>query len=204
MKVFIAICRPIVNFLCWVFLRFKVYDKDKVIKDGPVIFAANHETALDVILIEAKIKRHICWMAKAELFEKRIVGAFLRFLKAFPVKRGSADVTAARQVYKILDEGGAFGIFPQGTRSKGRGRALKARHGLAKFAVETGAPIQPVAIYGKFKLFGKIRVRYGDPIYLKKKADGTPYTREEYIEMSQQVLDYIYDLTEVPDGDSKS
>jgi len=204
LRVFVEICRPIVIFLASVFLRLKVYDRDKVVKDGPVIFAANHETALDVIFIEMRIKRHICWMAKAELFEKKLIGAFLRFLKAFPVKRGSADVTAARQVYKILEEGGAFGIFPQGTRSKGRGRNLKARHGLAKFAVETGAPIQPVAIYGKFKLFGKIRVRYGDPIYLKKKEDGTPYTREEYTAMSQQVLDYIYDLTEVPDGNSKS
>ncbi|MBQ8828368.1 MAG: 1-acyl-sn-glycerol-3-phosphate acyltransferase [Clostridia bacterium] len=204
MKAFIEICRFILTPIFSTFLRVKVYDRDKVIKEGPVIFAANHETMIDMIFIEYKIKRHIRWMAKAELFEKKFLGAFLRFLQAFPVRRGTMDISAAKMVFTILKEGGTIGIFPQGTRSKGKGRAVKARHGVAKFAVEAGVPIQPVAIYGDFKLFGKIKIRYGNPIYFEKKADGTNYTREEYTEMAQQVLDYIYDLTEVPDGNSKS
>ncbi len=204
MRVFIEICRVIVKAILFVFMPVKVYDKDKVIKDGPVIFASNHESMIDMIFIELKIKRHICWMAKAELFDKKILGSFLRFLKAFPVKRGAMDISAAKQVFTILNDGGAVGIFPQGTRAKGKGREVKARHGLVKFAVEAGVPIQPVAIYGKIRIFGKVRVRYGDPIVFKKKEDGTQYSRAEYTEMSQQVLDYIYDLTEVPDGNSKS
>ena len=152
MRAFIEICRVILTPIFWIFLPIKVYDRDKVVKEGPVIFAANHETMLDMIFIEFRIKRHIRWMAKAELFEKKLIGSFLRFLQAFPVNRGSRDLSAVREVFKILKNGDAIGIFPQGTRAKGKGREVKARHGIAKFAAETGAPIQPVAIYGKYKI----------------------------------------------------
>ena len=92
-----------------------------------------------------------------------------------------------------------MGIFPQGTRSKGNGRAHKAKHGVAKFAVEADVPVQPVAIWGKIRLFGRVYVRFGDPIRLPQSTEDTKYTKEEYQKMSQEILDTIYMLMEVPE-----
>ena len=79
---------------------------------------------------------------------------------AYPVRRHSRDISAARTTFELLEKGEAVGIFPQGTRAKGKGTAVKAKHGVAKFAFEANVPVQPVAIWGKIRLFGKVNVFY--------------------------------------------
>ncbi len=203
MKIIIEIGRAICRVLFHTIIRVKVSGVENVPKKGGVIIAANHVTAIDVIFLEYKLKRHIRWMSKAELFEKKLVGWFLRKLGAFPVKRGTLDITAAKTTFELLEKGEVFGIFPQGTRSKDFSNPKKARHGVTKFAVEAGVPVVPVAISGKFKLFGKIYVRYGKPVFFEKKKDGSAYSKNEYTEMAQEMLDGIYDMMEENHGDNK-
>ena len=109
------------------------------------------------------------------------------------------DVSAERTSFEMLEKGYPVGIFPLGTRSTGNGRAHKAKHGVAKFAVEADVPVQPVAIWGKIRLFGRVYVRFGDPIRLPQSTEDTKYTKEEYQKMSQEILDTIYMLMEVPE-----
>ena len=186
-----------------IFVRVKVFDIDKCPKEGGVIVAANHESMLDMFMIGYRLPRYIKWMAKEELFKNKLVAKFITACGAYPVRRSTKDISAARTTFDMLEKGEAVGIFPQGTRSKGKGRALKAKHGVAKFAVETGAPIQPVAIWGKIRLFGRVYVRYGDLIHLPAPEKGTKYMKDDYLRMSQDVLNIIYDLMEAPESGNR-
>lgn len=71
--------------------------------------------------------------------------------------------------------------------------------------LEAGVPVLPVAIWGKIRLFGRVFVRFGDPILLPAPPENEKYTKEDYQRLSQQILDTIYTLMEVPEiGDHKS
>lgn len=186
------------------FIRVRVIDAEKMPREGGLIVAANHESMLDMFMIGYRVPRYIKWMAKEELFRNRLVAKFITACGAYPVKRGAHDVSAARTTFEMLEKGEPVGIFPQGTRAKGKGRAQKAKHGAAKFAVEAAVPVQPVAVWGKIRLFGRVYVRFGDPIRLPSPPDGTKYTKEAYQELSQGILDTIYALMEVPElGNNK-
>ncbi len=181
------------------FVRVRVNDADKMPREGGLVVAANHESMLDMFMIGYRVPRYIKWMAKEELFKNKLIAKFITACGAYPVKRSARDVSAARTTFEMLEKGEPVGIFPQGTRSKGNGRAHKAKHGVAKFAVEADVPVQPVAIWGKIRLFGRVYVRFGDPIRLPQSTDDTKYTKEEYQKMSQEILDTIYMLMEVPE-----
>ncbi len=196
------VLRVLCNIIFCVFIRVKVIDPQKMPPEGPVIVAANHEGMLDMFMIGYRIKRYIKWMAKEELFKNKLVAKFISSCGAYPVKRSTKDFVAAKTTLELLRQGEAVGIFPQGTRSKGRGREHKAKYGVAKFAAESGAVIQPVAIWGKIRLFGRVYVRFGDPYRLPDPPENG-YDKESYLKLAQGVLDGIYDLMEVPGGDHK-
>ena len=181
------------------FVRVRVIDADKMPREGGLVVAANHESMLDMFMIGYRVPRYIKWMAKEELFKNKLIAKCITACGAYPVKRSARDVSAARTTFEMLEKGEPVGIFPQGTRSKGNGRAHKAKHGVAKFAVEADVPVQPVAIWGKIRLFGRVYVRFGDPIRLPQSTEDTKYTKEEYQKMSQEILDTIYMLMEVPE-----
>ena len=117
-----------------VFLRVRVIDADKMPREGGVIVAANHESMLDMFMIGYRVPRYIKWMAKEELFKNKLVAKFITACGAYPVKRSTRDVSAARTTFEMLERGEPVGIFPQGTRAKGNGRTHRAKHGVAKFA----------------------------------------------------------------------
>lgn len=200
MEVLRVICR----FIFFFFIRVKVYGAEKVPQSGGLVVAANHESMLDMFMIGYRLPRYLKWMAKEELFKNKLLGKIFAACGAYPVKRNSRDFSAARTTFELLEKGEAVGIFPQGTRSRGNGRNNKAKHGVSKFAIEAGVPVQPVAIWGKIRLFGKVYVRFGDPVVLPQPAEGEKYTKEDYTKMAQEILDGIYSLMEVPaDGNNK-
>ncbi len=204
MKVLVEILRGVLTVLFSVFIRVKVIEPENVPKEGAVIVAANHETMLDMFMIGYKIPRLIHWMAKEELFRNRLLAKFITSLGAYPLKRGTKDTSAAKTTFDLLEKGEIVGIFPQGTRAKGRSRdELKAKHGIAKFAVDTGTKVQPVAIWGKCRLFGKVYVRFGKPYALPSPEQEQSYSREQYAELAESVMDRVYALMEVPDGNQK-
>ena len=105
-----------------VFLRVRVIDADKMPREGGVIVAANHESMLDMFMIGYRVPRYIKWMAKEELFKNKLVAKFITACGAYPVKRSTRDVSAARTTFEMLERGEPVGIFPQGTRAKGIGQ----------------------------------------------------------------------------------
>lgn len=114
----------VVRALCAVFLRlafrFRVVGLENVPDGGGFILAANHRSNWDPVLAGIPVKRHkVCYMAKAELFQKNALFArIITALGAFPIERGKGDTGAIDWADRIITGGGVLGMFPEGTRSK--------------------------------------------------------------------------------------
>lgn len=131
----------------WTFGRYEVTGRERVPPSAPLLVVANHLNIADPPLLGAAIPRPIHFMAKRELFDKRLSGFFIRLFGAFPVRRFEADLQALREAQRILQGGGVIGMFPEGHRSRGRG-LQRPFPGTALIALRTGATILPVGITG--------------------------------------------------------
>jgi 1-acyl-sn-glycerol-3-phosphate acyltransferase len=137
---------------------------------GPVLLAANHRSFLDPFAVGCCVPRPIYFVAKRELFDRRIAGWILNALGAFPVKRGESDEESMTTARLLLERGEAVVIFPEGTRHRS-GPLHAPKRGVGRLALETGAAIVPVAIKGTERarrgwLIRPVRVdmRFGRPL----------------------------------------
>jgi len=126
--------------------RVEVAGADRVPADGPVILVANHESIWDPFVLGVATSRQIHYMAKAELFESRVLAAAMRSLNAFPVERGGGDRDAMSEAGRLLARGAVLGMFPQGTSKPER--QIGWHRGAARLALATGAPVVPVRLRG--------------------------------------------------------
>lgn len=156
--------------LAWLLFPFKALGRENIPPAGaepPVIFCANHVSIIDPVFLEMCQKRHIFFMAKAELFDswfgRNILG---KALGAFPVKRGAGDTGAIDTAEEIVRSGRVLGIFPEGTRSKD-GALGRPKSGAALIAAQTGASVVPVCITMKeqhLRLFRRTKILFGKPM----------------------------------------
>lgn len=154
-------------------------------KKGPVILAANHRSFLDPFIVGCCIRRPVYFVAKKELFEKRWQGWLLNRLGAFPIKRGEADEESMATARGVLERGGALVIFPEGTRIR-RGPLKRPKRGVGRLALETGAPVVPVALMGTERARRGfvirpvwVRVRCGQPLRFPRVEHPSPRLAEE-------------------------
>src|SRR4051794_27784747 len=152
------------------YFRMTRVGREHVPKDGPVILAANHRSFLDPFIIGVCVRRPIYFVAKRELFEKRWQGWILNALGAFPVRRGESDAESVDTALEILARGDVVVIFPEGTRIR-TGSLGKAKRGVGRMALQSGAPVVPVAVHGTEKARRgwrirpvKVKVRMGRPL----------------------------------------
>lgn len=115
--------------------------------DGALIVAPVHFSFLDPPVVACSLQRAITFMAKEELFKPFLFGPLIRSLGAFPVRRGAGDSEAIRLAIKLLEEGRAVLMFPEGTRGKGDCMGPMTP-GVAMLAKRTGARVLPVGIFG--------------------------------------------------------
>lgn len=171
--------------------RIRLRGRYNVPTSGPFIIAANHLSWTDIPLIPLFFKRKVIYMAKEEYFSSRI-SWLVRFLGAFPVKRGEGDRQALRAAEEQLKKGNILIIFPEGTRSRSHTLA-KAHAGLGMIALRSGVPVIPVAIWGSedvLKKFGaRVTISYGEPIVFKPK--GKKVTREDIDNATTEVMQHI-------------
>ncbi|CAA9537528.1 MAG: 1-acyl-sn-glycerol-3-phosphate acyltransferase [uncultured Solirubrobacteraceae bacterium] len=126
--------------------------------DGPLLLAANHRSFLDPFVIGAMLKRPVYYVAKKELFHNRLQGWFLNALGAVPVDRGASDQEMLTTARTILDRGDVVLIFPEGTRVRPGGLGTPKR-GIGRLALESGAPVVPIAVIGTENVRRKLRIR---------------------------------------------
>lgn len=176
-----------------IFYRVSFEGLENVPEKGALLICSNHISMLDMFLFGARIPRRIYFMAKYELFKIPVLNIILQKLGAYPVKRGHGDLHAAKTTKKLLREGKAVGIFPEGHRRNKSKVKLRPKSGAVLFAIESGAPILPVGIFGNYRLFSKIRVVYGKP-YHPAGETGEKLTKPEIQKIADDLMDRIYSL----------
>src|SRR4051812_3120367 len=162
------------------YFRLSRIGREHVPESGPVIFAANHRSFLDPFVIATVARRPMYYVAKEELFRHRIVAWFLNSLGAFPVRRGQGDGDMIETARAILARGDSVLIFPEGTRTR-PGALGRPKRGVGRLALETGAPVVPVAVIGTEAIRTgwrirphKVRIRIGRPLTFPKVETASP------------------------------
>jgi 1-acyl-sn-glycerol-3-phosphate acyltransferase len=188
------------RFLLHLLFGYRTEGAEKVPEKGPVILAANHLSILDPIAIGAGIKRPVSFLARADVFRLPVLSWLLPRLHAIPVERGTGDLSAIKGAIRALERGMAFGIFPEGTRSRS-GRLQPFKTGVAAIAFRTGSPVVPVAVVGSekawpvgrklFRLRRPIRVVYGDPIPVPRK---TKVSHQELENLTREIEARVREL----------
>jgi 1-acyl-sn-glycerol-3-phosphate acyltransferase len=173
-----AMLTPILRF----FFRVRVEGLENLPDNGPAILASNHVSFCDSIFLPLVVRRRVTFVAKAEYFEDPKTAWFFRAVGQIPIKRGGgpASQRALESAREVLEGGGVFGIYPEGTRSPD-GKLYKGHTGVARLAIQTGAPILPVAMIGtrevqpigqaRPNLFKPVTIRIGAPIQPLADAD---------------------------------
>src|SRR4051812_5472915 len=158
-----AILKPFLR----IYFRTSLVGREHLPDEGGVILASNHRSFLDPFVVGAWLGRPVFFVAKKELFDRRFAGWFLNCLGAFPIRRGESDEESMETAKQILARGDALVIFPEGTRHR-TGSLGRAKRGVGRLALETGAPVIPVAIHGSDRARRgwrirpvKVKVRYG-------------------------------------------
>lgn len=167
---FYKIARAFLFAISKIFYRMEIIGQENLPSTGSVIVVANHASLMDPIFMGCSLKRQVCFMAKDQLFKVPFLGQIIRWLGAFPVKRGVGDRGALSSALRVLAQERVLGIFPEGRRYKD-GEIHPLRPGAALLAMESGSPILPMYIVNSHRLralrFPKIRVIIGAPITIK-------------------------------------
>lgn len=179
--------RPLYELIRWLIAfpilslvaRIRLRGRYHVPAHGPFLIAANHLSWTDIPLIPLLLPGKVVFMAKEEYFSSKI-SWLVRFMGAFPVKRGEGDRQALRAAEEQLKKGNVVVLFPEGTRSK-TGTMAKGHAGLGMIALRAGVPVVPVAIWGSEKVLKQlspdVTISYGEPMVFKPK--GAKMTRED-------------------------
>lgn len=166
------------------FMDMRARGAEHVPPTGCAVVTCNHLVDWDVFPLQLALPRMIYYMGKAELFQIPPVHWLFRQLGAFPVYRGERDAWAIEHAHKILASGQMVAMFPEGTRSRGKGLAL-AKPGAARLAIEMGCPVLVVSVDGIQRLFktfprrALVNVVIAPPIY--PSANDTPLSLTDKI-----------------------
>jgi len=184
-----AVARPV----AW-WGRLRAEGLESIPESGPLLILGNHDSHWDPVMVgvAALRRRQIRALAKSELWKVRGLGPVLNGMGQIPIERGKGDQQALARAIETLRAGACIGVFPEGTRS--RGKVLRARGGAGRLALEVPeAHVTLVAIEGTADLTGfprrpRIRLRFFDP------AGGQPQPGEDPAELSARLLAEIREL----------
>jgi 1-acyl-sn-glycerol-3-phosphate acyltransferase len=185
--------------------RLRLDGRDRVPKQGPVILAVNHRSFMDSIFLPLVIRRRVTFVAKAEYFDDKRMAWFFRGVGQIPIRRegGSASERALASATEVLEQGGVFGIYPEGTRSRD-GYLHRGHTGVARLALRTGAPIVPVGMIGTDEIqptdkklprvLRTLEIRFGSPIAIDRYS-GREHDRLALRQITDEVMFEIQQLS---------
>ena len=196
-----ALLTPLFRFL----YRVRVEGLEHVPPTGPAIIACNHVSFCDSLFLPLVLRRRLTFVAKAEYFESRKTAWFFRAMGQIPIKRGggSASLRALDSAAEVLDSGGLFAIYPEGTRSPDT-RLYKGHTGIARLSLRCQAPIVPAGMLGTREVqpigrlmlrpFQLVTVRFAPPLDPARYADRAddPMTLRQ---LTDEVMFEIRNLT---------
>jgi glycerol-3-phosphate dehydrogenase (NAD(P)+) len=185
------VMRELLQVFSLIYWRLQRTGRDHIPRSGPAIIVANHRSFLDPFIVGLTARRPVYYVAKQELFRHRLFAWFISSLGAFPVRRGEADADMVETAKAILARGEPVLIFPEGTRTR-PGALGKPKRGVGRLALETGAPVVPIAIKGTEAIRRgwrirphRIRVRVGSPLRF-------PHVEQATAQLASAVTDRIW------------
>ena len=186
---FATVLRAVLVPLARLIYRPVVEGRDNVPRQGPVILASNHLSFIDSVVIPLVAPRTVAFLAKAEYWtgtglSGRITRSFFTAISAVPVERGTHRAAQASldASLGVLNEGLAFGIYPEGKRSLD-GRLYRGRTGVAWLALTSGALVVPVALEGteniqpvgkRLPRIRRVTIRFGEPLDFSDRRETRP------------------------------
>lgn len=159
-----SLLTPIMRVLFRFYYNPKIINKEVIPKEGPILIVGNHKHIYDQCLTIMATKRVIHYMAKKEYFDGKMAW-FFKLVGCIPVDRSIKDHNATDKALKVLNSGGAIGLFPEGTRNKTKDVfLLPFKFGTVSMAKKTNATIIPFGLTGNYKFRSKnLTIRYGTP-----------------------------------------
>lgn len=196
--------RALVAPLARLVYRPVVEGRHHVPRRGPVILASNHLSFIDSVVIPLVAPRPVAFLAKAEYFERWPSRALFTALGAVPVRRGAhrAAQDSLDAALRVLEGGGAFGIYPEGTRSRD-GRLYRGRTGVGWLALTARAPVVPLALAGTERIqpvgarlprIRRVTVRFGAPLVFGPEYGDADSARARRL-VTDEIMDRIAGLS---------
>ena len=191
------VVRIVSSLYAYTLLRARANGAEKVPGTGPAILAPNHFSYMDHFLVGIFIRRKVRFMGKSQLFHPPAQWIYAQG-GVFPVRRGARDDEAFITAETILARGGVVAMYPEGGRSRTGTLAERARPGIGRLVLDSGAPVVPIAIQGSSRIrnwkrlrFPRVQVLFGDPIRFQAEPNAT---RERHQEVADAIFQRIREL----------
>lgn len=209
-KLMYWLSKPIVGTYTQTLLQMNVKKHDEM-PDGPKIIAANHPSTTDPFFVAAMVKKQSFILINNLLFQVPILGRYLRYSGHIPVKVGSGQQAVDRAI-EYLKDGHTVMIFPEGDLSPSDGGFHQARTGVARLALESGAPVIPVGIHllwekvhsitsivkgkaeiGRWYIEGPYHITVGHQMVFNGKSADRTLVRSVADRIMRQIVDLTYE-----------
>jgi 1-acyl-sn-glycerol-3-phosphate acyltransferase len=171
--------------------RTRAIGVENVPKSGALILAPNHFSQMDHFFVGLYLRRQVRFMAKSQMFGPPVLTYIYKHGGVFPVRRGHRDEESFKTAFTILGQGGMLLVYAEGGRSRS-GELGEVKPGIGRIALESGAPVVPVAIHGSAAVrrwkrfrFPKVTVQFGEPLDFP--TEEAP-SRERQLEVAEQIF----------------
>jgi len=171
--------------------RTRAIGVENVPKAGALILAPNHFSQMDHFFVGLYLRRQVRFMAKSQMFGPPVFTYIYKHGGVFPVRRGHRDEESFKTAFTILGQGGMLLVYAEGGRSRS-GKLGEVKPGIGRIALESGAPVVPVAIHGSERVrrwkrfrFPKVTVQFGEPLDFP--TEEAP-SRERQLEVAEQIF----------------
>jgi len=181
------------RWVCRVILRLgfglRTHNAERVPREGGYLLVSNHASNLDPPILGCMLEREVHYLAKAEMFENRLLARVFRSINAHPIRRGGVDRQAMKECGELIRNGALLTIFPEGTRTHD-GEMQAPKPGVAMIAVQARARCLPAYIAGSYRAWPRHRtfprptrldVYYGAPFDLPERPEGMD--RKDYYQL---------------------
>jgi 1-acyl-sn-glycerol-3-phosphate acyltransferase len=192
-------CRAILTLPTILIYRVRGIGVKNVPREGPLVLAPNHFSQMDHFFAGVYLRRKIRFMAKSQLFGPPVLTYIYKHGGVFPVRRGHHDEETFKTAYTLLDQGEMLLVYAEGGRSRS-GELGEPKSGIGRIALESGAPIVPVAIHGSARVrgwkrlrFPKVTVQFGEPMTFG--VEPSP-SRERQLEVATEVFGEVREMYE--------
>ncbi len=188
----LSVLKVIVIPIYYLFKPFRYFGQRKV-KDGPCVYISNHYTLFDPVYIVSTTWEGVHFVCKKEVSNAPVLGFITKKVKAIYATRDGSDIRTMLDCLKCLKNGEKVAIYPEGTRNRTEEEMLPFKHGAAAMAIKTKAPIVPVVMYKKPKLFRCTHILIGEPFELNEYYD-KKLTESDYMEADEKLRQMMLDM----------